>query len=318
MKKKVLIISLCSVLLFCSGCKNKVKLKDGKEVVASVKGKEITAEELFENLKSKYGSTEVISIIDDFIVNKEISDSKEAKEYAKAQIEQMKQQYKAYGYDWDQVLSQYGYDSDDKLIEDFANDYKKKEVAKKYISKDISEDEINEYYEKEIYGKYTVKHILIKPETDSEASDEEKEEAEEKAKEKAKEVIKKLDDGEKWKDLVKEYSDDTGSKDDEGLIKDFTKGDVVDEFFNATLELKDGKYTKEPVQSTYGYHVILKVSNTKKPSLKNSKKKILSAISENKLNNDENLYKETWAKIREEYKLNIADSTVKSSYNKTK
>ena len=45
MKKKLLIISLCSMLLICSGCKKEVKLKDGKEVVASVKGKDITAEE---------------------------------------------------------------------------------------------------------------------------------------------------------------------------------------------------------------------------------------------------------------------------------
>ena len=318
MKKKILIVSLCSVLLFCSGCKSKVKLKDGKEVIASIKGKEITAEELFDELKEKYGSTVVTNMVDDFIVSKEIKDNKEAKEYAKAQVEQMKSQYESYGYEWDNVLSQYGYTSDDQLINDYANDYKKRLVAKKYIEEDISDDEINEYYEKEIYGNYTVKHILIKPDTNDDATDEEKEEAEEKAKEKAKEVIKKLDDGESWKDLVKEYSDDTGSKDDEGLIKDFTKGDVVDEFFEATLELEDGKYTKEPIESTYGYHVILKVSNTKKPSLEKSKDKILDAIAENKLNNDENLYKETWAKIREDYKLNIADSTVKSAYNKSK
>lgn len=318
MKKKILIVSLISVLLFCSGCKNKVKLKDGKEVIASVKGKDITAEELFDELKEKYGSAVVTDMVDDFIVSKEIKDSDEAKEYAKAQVEQMKSQYEAYGYEWDAVLSQYGYSSDSDLIDDYTNDYKKQLVAKKYIKKDISDDEINEYYEKEIYGNYTVKHILIKPDTDDDATDEEKEEAENKAKEKAEEVIKKLDDGEKWADLVKEYSDDTGSKDDEGLIKDFTKGDVVDEFFNATLELEDGKYTKEPVESTYGYHVILKVSNTKKPSLKDSKDKILDAIAENKLNNDENLYKETWNNIREDYKLDIADSTVKSAYNKTK
>lgn len=318
MKKKILIVSLCSVLLFCSGCKSKVKLKDGKEVIASVKGKDITAEELFDELKEKYGSTVVIDMIDNFIVNKEIKDDDEAKEYAKAQVEQMKQQYESYGYEWDTVLSQYGYSSDSDLIDDYANDYKKQLVAKKYIKKDVSDDEINEYYEKEIYGNYTVKHILIKPDTNDDATDEEKEEAESKAKDKALEVIKKLDDGEKWADLVKEYSDDTGSKDDEGLIENFTKGDVVDEFFDATLELEDGKYTKEPVESTYGYHVILKVSNTEKPSLKDSKDKILDAIAENKLNNDKNLYNETWVKIREDYNLNIADSTVKSAYNKTK
>lgn len=317
MKKKILIISLCSILLICSGCKSKVELKDGKEVIAKVKGKDITAEELFDKLKENYGSTVLINMIDEYIVNKEIKDDSEAIEYAKAQVESMKSQYKQAGYDWNTVLTQYGYSSDKDLINDYANDRKKTLVAKEYIKKEITDDEINEYYEKEIYGDYTVKHILISPEVKDDMSDEEKEEAEKKAKEKAEEVIKKLDNGEKWKDLVKEYSSDTASVEKEGLIENFTKGDVVDEFFNATLKLKDNEYTKEPVQSTYGYHVILKISNTKKPSLNKSKTKILNAISENKLNNDKNLFNNTWKKIRESYNLDIADSTISKGYKKS-
>lgn len=316
--KKIGIVSLCSILLLCAGCKNSVKLKDGKEVVASVKGYDVTAEELFDELKETYGSNTVINMVDDFIVSKEIKDSKEAEEYAKAQIESMKQQYEAAGYEWDSVLTQYGYSSEKDLIKDYANDYKKQLVVEKYLKEKVTDDEINEYYEKEIYGNYTVKHILITPDTDSNASDEEKEEANKKAEEKAKEVIKKLDDGSKWADLVKEYSDDTGSKENEGLIENFTKGDVVDEFFEATLKLKDGEYTKEPVESTYGYHVILKVSNTKKPSLKDSKDKILKEIVENKLSNDDDLYNNTWVDIRKSYNLDIKDSKVKAAYNKSK
>lgn len=316
MKKKLLLISLCSILLLCSGCKKEVKLKDGKEVVASIEGKDFTAEELFDELKETYGASTLTNMIDDYIVDKEVKDSDEANEYAKAQIESMKQQYESAGYDWNNVLSQYGYSSEKDLVKDYAKDYKKQIVAKNYLKKEVTEDEINRYYEEEIYGNYTVKHILIKPETKDDMSDTEIEEAENKAKEKAEEVIKKLDDGSKWANLVKDYSEDEGSKSNEGLIENFTKGDVVDEFFEATLELKDGEYTKEPVESTYGYHIILKVSNTEKPSVKDSKEKILKEIVENKLSNDENLYNNTWTKIRESYKLNINDSTIKSAYNK--
>lgn len=316
MKKRILIISLCSILLLCSGCKKEVKLKDGKEVVASIKGKEFTAEDLFDELKQTYGSSTLINMIDDYIVNKEIKDDDKANEYAKAQIASMKQQYESAGYDWNSVLSQYGYNSEKDLIKDYASDYKKELVVKKYLKDKVSDDEINSYYEKEIYGNYTVKHILITPENNDKMSDDEKEEAKKKAKDRANEVIKKLDDGSKWSDLVKEYSDDTGSKDDEGLIKDFTKGDVVDEFFEATLNLKDNEYTKEPIESTYGYHIILKISNTKKPSLKDSKTKILDEIVANKLSNDEKLYNNTWTEVRKSYDLDIIDSTIKSSYNK--
>lgn len=319
MKKKILVLSLISLLLL-AGCKNKVELKDGKQVVASVKGKKITAEELFDDLKKNYGASSVIKEIDTFIIKKEISDSdsKQAKEYAKSQVSVMKQQYEQAGYKWEDALSQYGYSSEKELVEEYQLSKEKEMVAKKYIKKNITDEEIKAYYDKEIYGTYTVKHILITPDVEDKASDEEKEKANEKAKNTAKEVIKKLDEGAKWKDLVKKYSDDKGSKDKEGLIENFTKGDVVDEFFEATLKLKDGKYTKEPVESTYGYHIILKVSNTKKPSLKDSTSKIKEEIATNKMNNDDTLLNKTWIDIRKSYDLKISDSDVQSGYNKIK
>ena len=85
MKKKIIVSTLIFTILICSGCKQEVKLKDGKEVVASISGKKITAEELFDELKESYGSTTITKMIDDFIVNKEITDDDEANEYAKAQ-----------------------------------------------------------------------------------------------------------------------------------------------------------------------------------------------------------------------------------------
>ena len=320
MKKKLLIVSLCSMLLVCSGCKKEVELKDGKEVVASVKGKKITAEELFDELKETYGSSAVITMIDNYIVKKEIKseeDLKEAEEHGKAQVASMRSQYEAAGYDWNNTLAQYGYANENALVDEYANEYKKELTVKKYIGKNVTEDDINEYYEKEIYGNYTVKHILISPKTEDNMSDEQIEEAEKKALETAKKVIKKLDDGEKWADLVKEYSDDTGSVKNEGLIENFTKGDMVDEFFEASIKLEDGKYTKEPIESTYGYHIILKVSNTKKPSLKDSKSKILKEIAGNKLSNDEKLYDNTWKEIRESYNLKINDTEVEKAYKKS-
>lgn len=316
MKKKLLLISLCSFLLVCTGCKKEVELKDGKQVIASVKGKKITAEDLFDDLKDKYGAAAITEMIDTYIVSKEVKDSKEAKEFADAQAKSMRQQYEAAGYDFDGALKDAGITEDD-LKKDYANQYNKDVVVKNYLKANVTDKETNEYYEKEIYGSYTVKHILIKPEVNDDMSSEEKEKAKEEALKTAKKVIKKLNDGEKWADLVKKYSDDEGSVKEEGLIENFTKGDVVDEFFEASLELKDGKYTKEPVESTYGYHIILKVSNTKKPSLKSVKDKVLDKIVENKLNNDETLYDNTWVEIRKAYNIKINDSKVKSDYNKS-
>lgn len=296
---------------------NETQLSNGKEVVASLKGKNIVSEDLFEEMKNKYGTTVLVNMIDEYIVSKEVKNNDEAKESAKAQLDSLKQQYESQSMDFKTVLSNYGYDSEDQLLDEMIVEANKEIVAKKYIRKAISDDEINKYYEDEIYGDYNAKHILIKADTSDDASKEEQEKALEKAKKKAEEVITKLNNGEKWDDLVKKYSDDEGSKDDKGLIENFTKGDVVDEFFDAVLNLKDNEYTKEPVKSQYGYHIILRVSASKKPSLKESKSTILDSLVKDKIAKDSNLVSSTWVDIRKAYNLDIKDTKVKKSYNST-
>lgn len=316
MKRKLLLSLCCLLVLTTTGCGHEVKLEDGKEVVASVDGKKITAEDLFEDLKKQYGTNTVVNMIDDFIADTEIEDDDEAEEYAKSQVESMKYQYETYGYDFKDVLAQYGYANEDELLEVYKKSYKKELVVKKYLKENkVTDDEIQKYYDDEIYGDYNAKHILIKSTATDDMTDEEKTAAEEEAKAKAEEVIQKLNDGTDWSTLVKEYSEDTGSVDNDGLIENFTKGDVVDEFFNSVKDLKDGEYTKSPVKSTYGYHIILRVSASEKPSLDDKKEEIIDALVENYLSNDDELYDDTWVEIRKSYNLEINDSTIEKNYN---
>lgn len=317
MKKKLLLCSICFLALISSGCGNDIKLADGKQVIASLEGKDFTAEEVFDELKSKYGSTVLVEMVDNYIIDSEIKDDSDYEEAAKAEIKSMKAYYKEQGQDWNQVLSYYGYDDDDAITKAYINNAKKTDIVKNFLKKKVTDDEKKEYYDKEIYGDYTVKHILIKPDTKEDASEEDQKKAKEKAEKEAKEVIKKLDDGEKWEDMVKKYSDDDQTKDDEGKLPPFTKGDYVDEFFEATRKLKDGEYTKKPVESTYGYHIIYRISATKKPSMKDSEEKILDGIVTNKLSNDDNLANKTWIDIRKSYGFDIKDSTINKAYKKT-
>lgn len=145
----------------------------------------------------------------------------------------------------------------------------------------------------------------------------EKEEAEKKALEEAKELIKKLKEGADFETLVKEHSDDTASVSNGGLISDFSKEEVVSEFWEASLKLEDGKYTSEPVKSQYGYHIILRVSQKEKPSLENVKEDIKESLMEEKMKNDTSLSQKTWAKIRDEYKLDIVDTDIDGIYKST-
>ena len=313
----ICILLVINIVLIVLG--HKVKLSNGNEVIASIKDKEYTAEQLFDTLKDKYGKDALVTLIDEYISDKELSDDDkaDAKTEAKKYIDSIKSQYESAGYTWDDVLKQYGYANEDALVNEYLVSVKQQKVVTNYLEKQLTDDEIKKYYDENIYGTYTVKHILVKPATTDEMTDEEKTAAEEAAKAKAQEVITKYAAGEDWKTLVNDYSEDEGSKESEGLVENFTKGDVDDEFFKASVALKDGEYTSEPVKSSFGYHVILKVSETAKKSLADSKKDIVDALINEKLNNDSNLYNSTWVKIRKDYKLDIKDTKIKSSYEKS-
>lgn len=316
MRKKLVLCSICLLALISSGCGTKVKLSDGKEVVASLEGKDFTAEELFDQLKSKYGSSVLTEMVDNYIIDSEIKDDKEYKSAAEAEIKSMKSYYKEQGQEWNEILSYYGYENDEAIVKAYINNAKKTDIVKNFLKKKVTEDEKKQYYEKEIYGKYKVKHILIKPDSNENSKEDEKKKAKEKALKEAKEVIKNLNDGKKWNDMVKKYSDDESTKKEEGNLPEFTKGEYVDEFFEATLDLKDGEYTKEPVESTYGYHIIYRVSATKKPAMKDAENDILEGIVTNRLSNDDNLANTTWIDIRKSYGFDIKDTTINKSYKK--
>jgi len=99
-----------------------------------------------------------------------------------------------------------------------------------------------EKFKKDNKGKEEVhaRHILLKTEDE------------------AKKVIKDLNDGAKFEDLAKERSSDPSAAKG-GDIGWFAKDELIPAFSDAAFKLKPGSYTKEPVKSQFGWHVILVV-----------------------------------------------------------
>lgn len=315
MKKKKLLIGLISLgVLATTGCGKIPKLENGEEVVASLDGKNFTANDLYNELKKQGGSSVLVNMIDTFITNQEITDSKEAKEYAASLIKQYKLSYEQNGADFEAALISNGYANEDEFKEVIATDYKKSEIAKKYIKADITDDELKDYYDNHISDELSVKHILIAPEVSDDATDEEKTNAENAALEKAKNLIEQLNNGADFDTLAKENSSDDATKDNGGVINNVVKEGYVTEFWNAAYALENGKYTTEPVKTQYGYHIIYKVSHTEKKSLDEMKDTLYNKIVSEKISNDSSLEQKTWVKIREKYNLAINDSTIDSTY----
>lgn len=314
MKKTLLTLGVCALTIGLVGCGQTPTLKNGEEVVASVDGKKFTAEDLYQELKAQGGQATLVNMIDEVIVNKEIETDEDAETYAESQLESYKSSYESYGQDFNDALNQAGYKDEDDFKDALILEYKKQVIAENYVKDQITDAEIEEYYEDNIYGDIEARHILISPETTDDMSDEEKDEAEEKAKKEAEDIIKKLDDGESFADLAKEYSDDSGTASNGGKLT-VTYGDVVDEFWDAVSKLKNKTYTEEPVKSEYGYHIIYRINQKDKPSLNDVRDDIIDDLTEEKLNNDSSLQTEALDELRKKYNLKINDSDLEEAYN---
>ena len=70
-----------------------------------------------------------------------------------------------------------------------------------------------------------------------------------------KEIQDKLDQGESFADLAKEYSQDPGSADQGGDLGLVSPGDMVEEFDEALFNMEAGQVS-EPVKTQFGYHII--------------------------------------------------------------
>lgn len=117
------------------------------------------------------------------------------------------------------------------------------QVVDREVAKAITDDQVRARYDKEIadappVNEVHARHILVKTKEEAEA------------------IIKQLDAGAKFEDIAKEKSADAGSGANGGDLGYFGPGQMVPEFEKAAFALEPGTYTKEPVQSQFGWHII--------------------------------------------------------------
>lgn len=315
-KKILVVLSILFIGCLCiTGCGKKAKLEDNHTVVKMDNGS-IKADDLYNALKDKYGISVLVDLMDHKLLDEKYKDNDEEKETIDSQISQMKAQYND-DTTFLAAINQYlGVKNEDELRDLLSLEYKRNLAVEDYIKDNITDDEVQKYYDEEVIGDMKVRHILIKPETTSDMTTEEKEKAEKEAKKKAKDLIKQLDEGANFEELAKEYSDDTGSASDGGLIDYFNKDSNMDEaFFEASVNLKENEYTKEPVKSVYGYHIILKIDDKEKPKLEDEKESILETLMQEKLDNDSTLWYESLKGMREKAGIDFKDDTLKKEYD---
>lgn len=168
-----------------------------------------------------------------------------------------------------------GQENFDKTLDDYNMELDKfKETLKKDLmykkhrewfdeNNKVTDDEIKKYFEdnKDEFAKVDASHILVEDEQT------------------ANDIKSRLDNGEDFASLAKEYSKDTASAQNGGALGAFAKGQMVKEFEDAAFSMKEGEISA-PVKSQFGYHII-KV-NSIKDSFEDSKDEITKKIKDQK------------------------------------
>lgn len=316
MNKKVG-IGLCSLLAITTittGCGKEAKLDDNTTAV-SLKGAKITATDYYNEIKTS-NISKLVDIIDHQLFDEKYPSNDEEDKSVKEQINQIKETYGSNETMYLSAIQQYfGVSSEDELEEMLRLEYKRNEAVENYIKDALSDKEIENYYNENIIGDIKASHILIKPDVDSDATDEEKQKAENKAKKEAEKIIKKLKDGEDFAKLAKEYSDDTSTAKDGGNLGYFNTDDMDENFMDAVKKLNNNEYTKEPVKTQYGYHIILKVDQKDKPKLKEVKDDIKTTLANAKLDGNSTLHYQALIDIREKNNIKWQDDKLEKQYN---
>ncbi len=222
MKKTVLSLTLAASVLALSACGNA-----SSEKVATTKVGDVTKDQLYNEMKDSVGKSALQLIIVEKVLNDKykVSDKDVDAEFNK-QKEQM-------GANFEQTLAAQNMDE-----KSFKRSLKLNLLQEAALTEDVqvSEADMKAYYE-EMKKELKASHILV---------------ADEKT---ANEVKAKLDKGEDFAKLAKQYSTDTGSKDAGGELGWFGPDKMVPEFSKAAYSLKKGEISA-PVKTQYGYHII--------------------------------------------------------------
>lgn len=168
------------------------------------------------------------------------------------------------------------------------------EFISSQVASTITDEAVRERYDTEIASapvsnEVRASHILVKTE------------------EEAKEIIAKLEEGADFGELAKEKSSD-GSAQNGGDLGFFGPGRMVPEFEKAAMALEVGEYTKEPVQSQFGFHVI-KVTDKRPqqpPAFEQVERQIRSLLLREK-------YFAEVASLREAADIEITDPALKAA-----
>lgn len=265
----------------------------------------LSADKLNTRLMEKAGMQGLLDLVDKDILDTVQPVTDEMKSAADAQLQQIKDYYKD---DFEASLKINGFSSEETFKDSLLLGEQRNAYTFEYVKKEhISEEDITAYYDN-FSPEIEASHILLKPADESES-------AKSAALSQAQDLIKRINAGEDFAELAKEFSADPGSGSQGGSLGSFGKGMMVKEFEEAAFALAIDEVTQEPVESQFGFHIIKKTGGSEKKSLEDMKAEILQTLAESKIQSDNSLSFKALIQLRTDNQLKISTPLVAEQYD---
>ena len=158
-------------------------------------------------------------------------------------------------------------------------------------------------------------HILIsfgeEGEQAAEGEDAEEPLTKEEAKAQADDLKAQLDDGADFGELATEHSDDTGNAQQNGDLGYVSEGQMVEEFETALFGLEPGEIS-EPVESQFGYHIILNEDASLEDTPAEELRTIKTQIVNQNIQEDPQAALQGYRDLMEEYNVSFENEEIQT------
>lgn len=242
----------------------------GYETVVKFKGGRITQQTLFKELE-KDRSIMVDLALDktnQAILDREYKLTDKDHEKINKQVEHILDSYRVSDLSEEDMINNIGFNSKEEFVKQLEFSYKLNLYFVDYCKTLIPEDKIKSFYDEKVkIGEINTKHMLVQLPKDEDAL------------KLANEIIAKLNNGEDFDSVADEYKDKVLFQKDID-IDSFNSDTMAEEYVNASKELEKGSFTKSPVKTSFGYHIIYVVDKKDVPSFEEAEGDIVKKLAE--------------------------------------
>ncbi|WP_281164799.1 peptidylprolyl isomerase PrsA [Liquorilactobacillus sicerae] len=275
-------------LLAAAGVILTLSLGACSKTVATTSGGKITESAYYDSMKKTSSGKQILEqMILDKVLEKDYGDKVSQKKVNNTYNTYKKE----YGSSFSSLLSQNSM-TKSSFKKSIRSSLLLKEAVKDHVK--ITNKKLKKQW-KEYQPKTTVAHILVSKKATAEK------------------IITQLNNGASFSKLAKKYSTDSSTKNKGGKLSAFdnTNTSLASSFKKAAFNLKQGEYTKTPVKTSYGYHVIKSIKRPAKGKMSDHIAELKKQIISDDMN-DSTVLQSVISKVLKGGNVSIKDDDLKN------